>query len=186
MATIKTLEIGKHVDSLYLKEIPDLLQRVDFEELIAAVIGGGMKFLTRSGYKENTREHICIVDAIHDSFCNAQPACYMSLKRKKSQPTACGRLIYCDFRRYSAYGVYSDTVFPYIAQEINYYDDYGRKLTAESEPFRINGLDIIEAAFLSLYDRMVKTNKIITTFSEYALVYTKDTYNFPVLEIHYC
>lgn len=186
MATIKTLEVGKHVDPFYLKEIPDLLQKVDFEELIAAVIGGGMKFLTRPGYKDNPREYILIVNGIHNGFYNAQPACYMSLKRKKSQPTACGRFIYCDYKRYSAWSVYSDIVFPYIAQEINYYDDYGRKLTAESEPFKINDLDIIDAAFLSLYDRIVKTNKIITTFSEYALVYTKDTYDFPVLEIHHC
>ena len=170
MATIKTLEIGKHI----------------FEDLIAAVIGGGMKFLTRDDARKVPRERIAIVIGVSDRFIDKQPACYMALKSKKSQPTVCGKLVYCEYKRYYADDVRSDKVFPYIANEIDYYDDYGRKLTANSEPFKINGLDIIEAAFVSLYDRIVKTNKIITTFSQYALVYTKDTYDYPVLEIHHC
>lgn len=186
MATIKTLKLAKYVDPFYLKEIDNLVHRVDFEKLIAAVIGGGMKFLTRDAICKVPRERIAIIDGISDKFINKQPACYMALKSKKSQPTVCGKLVYCEYKRYYADDIRSDKVFPYVAREIGYYDDYGRNLTADSEPFKINGLDIIEAAFLTLYDRIVKTNKIITIFSEYALVYTKDTYDYPVLEIHYC
>lgn len=186
MATINSLEIGKHIDHFYIKEIPDLSLKVDFEDLIAAVISGGMKFLTRDNVCKVPRERIAIVGGISDQFINKQPACYMALKSKKSQPTVCGKLVYCEYKRYYADDVRSDKVFSYVARNFRYYDDCGRMLTADSEPFKINGLDIIEAAFLSLYDRIVKTNKIITTFSEYALVYTKDTYDYPVLEIHHC
>lgn len=186
MATIKSLKIGKYVDPIYIEGIPDLSQKVDFENLISSIIVGGLKFLNRPDHRNNPKERIVIVnEVVFDPFMDPNPACYMSLKTKKSQPTVCGKLVYCNHKRYYGYDVRSDFVFPYVIQDLNYYDDCGRRLTADSEPFKINGLDIIEAAFLALYDRIVKTNKIITV-SEYALVYTKDTYDYPVLEIHHC
>lgn len=184
MATINSLEIGKHIDPFYLEEIPDLSQKVDFEGLISSIIVGGMKFLTRPD-RNNPKERIWIVNGVSEEFVNTNPACYMSLKNKKSQPTVCGKLVYCNYRRYYGDDVRSNTVFPYVIRDLNYYDDCGRHLTSDSEPFKINGLDIIEAAFMALYDLIVKTNKIITV-SKYALVYTKDGYGYPVLEIHHC
>lgn len=185
MATINSLEIGKHIDPFFIEEIPDLSQKVDFAALISSIIIGGMTFLMRSDHRISPKERLLIVNGVSESFINYQPACYMALKTKKSQPTVCGKLTYCNFKRYYGYDIRSKTIFPYVIQNLNYYDDCGRHLTSDSEPFKINGLDIIEAAFMALYDQVVKTNKVIT-LSEYALVYTKDTYVDPVLEIHRC
>lgn len=182
MATIKDLEIEKHLDPFILSEIPDLRTKVDFGDLIAAVIAGGMNYLTRPDRNPKCREYVNIVEG--NAIYN-EKACFMALKTDRHHPSVCGRLLYCNYKRFYSRSIKEPELFKYVTNEINYYGDYDRHATANDEPYTIRSISIIDEAFMTLFNRLKEKQIVVGTFACYALVYTDEPYTDPSIEIHH-
>lgn len=182
MATIQDLDIPNHLDPFVRQEIPTIGRDVDFGDLIAAVVAGGMAYLTREGHPEKGREYLSIVEG--NAKYN-EKACFMTLKRKRSNPSVCARLLYTGYKRFYSKPISDPEVFKYVTHAIVYYGDYDRHATIKDAPYTIRSINIIDETFYTLFNRLKELKVVVTTFSRYALVYTDDLYDSPSIEVHH-
>lgn len=181
MATIQDLEIHNHLDPFVLQEIPTIRKDVDFGDLVAATVAGCMAYLTREDRPKKGREYVAIVEG---SATYNEKACFMTLKRKKHEPSVCARILYTRYKRFYAKPIGDPEVFKYVTNEIVYYGDYNRHATVEDAPYTIKSIRIIDEVFYTMFNRLKELQIVVTTFSRYALAYTESLYECPSIEVH--
>ena len=179
MATINDLKLIETMPKELAKAIYKRDKRIEIDDILSALIAGGMAYLFYTPTATNIREFITVIND------RTQP-CYMGRMVKKACPSLCGKIVYLKDKYWLWKDMRHKLIEPHILLELRSYGDYNIT-SMNQEPFLIEGYDLIPEIFKALVVKMKERPRIVTTYSGFSLIYTEDQRDHtPVIEIHHC
>ena len=188
--TVKDLQLELSFPKKVLDLLPkDLYRRVDFGDLIASILAGGMAWLTQDPLPQHNSRQKYIILAYNE---DPELSCYMTTMKSSKYKSLCGKLVYIDgwtipsrTTKEPIRDIRDDEIFPFVVRDLLNYDNYPKQLKPTDVPFMMEEVDLIHLLFTALRHRIKQCNGIVTTFARYAMVYTEDCVNRPTIEIHH-